>query len=225
MNLIKTALDTVLFDTTDGPLCASLDEGAPDSRLTVVVGDNASGKSFFVRLLASFCNSEKPKIEPIQVSMRYRTMSGMHRAFMYGPFGDEIDSTGNVSMIALQGALTTAKGRERPHWLMLDEPDTGLSDAYARALGTWLAGELHALPERTAGSLVVTHSKALVDSIFRHSPVRPWFIHMGEPLSAEQWLSNTSEKSVEELLALSNRALDLHRAIERRVNRARNDKE
>lgn len=220
MKLIKTALDTILFDEEEGPLAATLTEGAAKAKVAVIVGDNASGKSLFVKIMASLCHAHKPnKVEAIQVSMKYRTASGMHRAFMYGALGDEMDSTGNVSMIAVNGALKTAAGRTSPHWLMLDEPDTGLSESYARALGTWLAQEFEKLGKETKGIAIVTHSKSLVENLFRDSKLTPWFVHIGGSQTPENWLEDTSERSIKDLLGLQDRSHKLFRAIQARIDK------
>lgn len=222
MNLLKTALDTILFgDDEDALLRTSLSEGHPDSRVAVIVGDNASGKSFLVNLIAAFCRDEGEfKAEPIHVSMKHRTTEGMHRAFMYGVFGDAQDSTGNISMSAVTGLLHTAKSRTKPHWALLDEPDIGLSESYARAMGKWLASEFSSLSDHTKGMVLVTHSKALVSALFEHSSMRPWFVHMGEAKTVEEWLADHSERTVEELLALNERSHRLHLTIDKRLEAA-----
>jgi ABC-type branched-subunit amino acid transport system ATPase component len=223
MELLKEALDTVLFgDDEDSLLRASLSEGHPDSRVAVIVGDNASGKSFLVTLISAFCNLNKEhKAEPLQVSMKYRTMEGMHRAFMYGVFGDEADSTGSISMSGVTGLLNTARKREKPHWALLDEPDLGMSESYSRAMGKWLAQEFATLGPLTVGMVLVSHSKALVSSLFENSPHRPWFVHMGPKLAMEDWLQDRSEKTVEELLSLQDRSHHLHLAIEERLKQSK----
>jgi hypothetical protein len=222
MELLKEALDTVLFGDDDGLLHASLSEGHAKSRVAVIVGDNASGKSFLVTLMSAFCKlNEDFKAEPLQVSMKYRTTEGLHRAFMYGVFGDEADSTGSISMSGVSGLLKTAHQREKPHWALLDEPDLGLSESYARAMGKWLAQEFASLGPMTKGMVLVSHSKALVSSLFENSRERPWFVHMGAPLTVEGWLEDRSEKTVEELLSLQDRSHHLHLAIEERLNRSR----
>jgi hypothetical protein len=217
---IKDALDTILFDEAEeGLLRGYLHDGAPDSKLVVVVGDNATGKSFFVRILAGMCNAATPQVEPIQISMKYRTAAGMHRAFMYGPFGDEQDSTGNVSVSVLRSGFRTAHDRKTPHWLLLDEPDIGLSDSYARALGAWICEETGKATAQTEGVMVVTHSKALVRSLFANSGSKPTFVSIGADLTLDAWLADETEKSVEQLLDLSARSRALHRAIDARLDR------
>lgn len=206
--------DNRFMATEGGPLHATLTEGAPSSRLLVMVGDNAAGKSLLVRVLASRLNAEKT--EPLQVSMRYRTQAGMHRAFMFGD--EQEESTGAVSLHAVEGALRTAKGRTSPCWVLLDEPDTGLSESYCGALGNYLAQFADALPTGCCEALVVvTHSKALVRSLAAHSKEAPHFIAVGKRQAGQslpQWLDDNTERSVEDLLGLQATGLDTWRAVQ-----------
>lgn len=203
-----------LFAAQGGPLHGALEEGHPDSRALVLVGPNASGKSLAVRLLSSWLNEEK--VEPLQVSMRYRTQAGIHRAFMFGPFGDAEDSTGNVSVNAIQGAVRTARGRESAHWLFFDEPDIGLSEGYAWAMGAFLAQAVNEGPgPRTQGVVLVTHSRELVRSFFEHCRDTPHFMDMSpQQLHRDEWLGMPQRQSVADLLSLGETSVMTHRAIE-----------
>lgn len=217
----KSSMDELLDDVAEnrltanagGPLHVSLTKGAPESRLAIMVGDNAGGKSLMVKFLASLLNQQKT--EPLQVSMRYRTTAGVQRVFMYGD--DSEESTGAVSLHAVEGALRTANGRESPCWVMLDEPDTGLSDSYCRALGTYLAQHANKLPGKNFEAMViVTHSKTLVESLLANATHRPHFIAVGEHQAGqtpEGWLADTSERSVEDLLGLHKKGMDTWRAV------------
>ena len=215
LELLKDCASNSLTADNGGPLYVSLTEGAPESRLAVMVGDNASGKSLMIRFLATLLNAEKT--EPLQVSMKYRTAAGMHRVFMFGD--DQEESTGAVSLHAVEGALHTANRRESPCWVMLDEPDVGLSGSYCRALGTYLANSANTLPgENFQGMVVVTHSKTLVAALLANAKHRPHFLAVGERhqgQSAEAWLADTSERSVDELLALADKGRDTWKAINR----------
>jgi hypothetical protein len=214
LKLLKHLFTTsVIFAGEEAPLRAHLSEGSPNAQLAIVAGPNASGKSFAIRVLASWLNSEKPKVEPIQVSMKYRTMGGIHRAFMYGD--DTQDSTGSNSMTAVTGGFRTAKGRTSPCWLMLDEPDVGLSEDFAYALGTYIANQVdEGLGEGCKGVVVVTHSRELVRGIVENSKETPHFAHVDdEPLTLQGWLDSSRRRSVEELLDIKRIAVERMRAI------------
>lgn len=212
---LKDAMNSRLFQ--DGqPFKGSLAPGAADSRVVIVAGPNASGKSLLVRLLASWLNDDK--VEPIQVSMRYRTAAGMQRVFMYG--SDEDQSTGATSLHAVQGALRTSRGRTADHWIMLDEPDVGLSDDYAAAMGAYLAQYGNDLPEKARGFLVVTHSRSLVAGLLGDLDRSPHFIHLGAPQSLEDWLNNPrAPRTVEDLLDLERLGTERWRQVEDRLKK------
>lgn len=203
------------FNGDEAPLKAHLDAGDDAAKVLVITGSNASGKSFAIRVLAAWLNAEKPKVEPIQVSMRIRTEAGIHRAFMFGPFGDAQDSTGSVSLTAVQGGLRTAKGRETPCWLMLDEPDTGLSEDFGYAMGQYLAQHANeGLGPNCHGLVVVTHSRELVQGLVDTLSVTPHFVHVDDkPLSIKDWLSAARRRSIDELLGLSEKSVKTFRAL------------
>lgn len=207
--------ESKFFNGADAPLKAHLSTGDEASKVLVITGSNASGKSFAVRVLAAWLSGEKPKVEPIQVSMRVRTEAGIHRAFMFGPFGDAQDSTGSVSLTAVQGGLRTARGRETPCWLMLDEPDTGLSEDFGYAMGQYLAQHANdGLGPNCHGLVVVTHSRELVQGLVDTLGVKPHFVHVDDkPLSIKDWLAAARRRSIDELLGLPEKSVMTFRAL------------
>lgn len=215
-----------LFASKGGPLVATFQEGHPDSRVLLIAGDNATGKSLMIRVLASRLNEDK--IEPLQVSMKYRTMAGMHRCFMFGPLGDAEDSTGNVSLTAIRGALNAAENRESPCWVMLDEPDTGLADGYCAAMGTYLANFGNRMPlNRCQGMSVVTHSRKLISSMLFTLEKTPHFLCFADYKdddSLQAWLDDERDRSVEELMALSGSSNGLFRDIDKVLDEGRERK-
>lgn len=179
------------------------------SRVLLVAGDNASGKSLFVEYLRGYakhfhgCTS-------ISISIRERTgsglsdMSGMRRTMI---FGDESEqSTGATSVRVLQTAFNnldawTQNGHDV--LMVLDEPELGLSDAYSYAMGLLIAQRMSEITSPKANLVVVTHSKrlasGLVDGLAHQVP----FIHMNEALQFTHWVARESVKSVQELLDLN----------------------
>ena len=205
-----------LFKEQGGPLDAKFQAGHPESRVLLMAGENASGKSLMVQVLAAFLGLGK--IEALQVSMRYRTMPGMHRCFMYSAFGDESNSTGAESLTALEGAMRTAEGRTKPTWLMLDEPDTGLADSYCTPMGQHLAQFGNRMPlNQCQGFVVLTHSRKLVQSMAFHLEKQPHFLCFSDLESDDlmtAWLEDERERSLSDLLSLSTRSMELHRAVQ-----------
>lgn len=195
--------DTHLFTHENCPFQAKFYEG--DARVVVVVGENASGKSLLFRIIASKLQRDE-NLLPITISIRERTgsglgeMSGMRRMFM---FGDETEqSTGANSANVLQGGFHNA-GRETPGVLMLDEPEIGLSDGYARAMGELIGREAKALSETCHGVVVVTHNRGLVRGIAQGLDATPTFICTGDsPAPLNEWVGGADTRTVEDLLNL-----------------------
>lgn len=181
----------------DAPCPATLSKG--HERFVLITGDNASGKSFMAKHLKVGFDESGEKIEFIPVSMEMRTAPGMQRAFM---FGMEDHSTGNVSVRSVLTGLRTCRERTQRHFMLLDEPDIGVSESYARAMGEVIAQFVADMPEMTVGLAVVTHSRPLVRELMA---VNPTSIRIGadqRPLS--QWLEEgPGYRSVADLEALA----------------------
>lgn len=216
---------SALFNSEATPFKAFSFAGAP--RVVVVAGDNCTGKSLFVEVLRGWARVHKAVDDTICVSIRERTgsglsdMAGMRRMFM---FGDESEqSTGAVSARVIQTAFTTLATRASEDvrsLLVLDEPELGMSEAYAGALGELIGGEAAKVASPSAGVAIVTHSKALVARLVEALGECPTFVHMGRSLSLQDWLTSKEHRSVADLLALS----DLNHAGRKAVWAATDDR-
>ena len=215
---LQNATDSALMGA-DAPFSAHLSSGL--SRLCVVTGGNATGKSLYVRILQSRTGSQN--ILPISISIRERTGSGLHemagmrRAMM---FGDESEqSTGATSISTVQQGFSNLKShaKEREALLILDEPELGLSEDYAAAMGAWLARETLACANpQELGVVVVTHSRVLVRALANELASvgqTPHFVCMDAPQSLHQWLDNPVVRSVDELLDLPRVGHERRRAV------------
>lgn len=208
--------DSLLFRDEASPFRAALRRGAVS--LVVVTGENASGKSLFVRIAAEFVRKEG--ILPVSVSVRERTgttggeMSGLARVMM---FGDEREqSTGATSVSAVRAALNNLE-RPKGSLLICDEPEMGLSEGYARALGVLLGQGAKSLPARCRGVLVATHSRPLVRGIIEglgRAPTHVACSCTGSPwVGLEHWLEEDEHRSVEDLEALQEAGLERFRQV------------
>lgn len=157
----------------------TLDEGK--SKLVIVSGDNASGKSLIRRVVHS--KLHKKKIELIHTSQQGRTTEGLHRAFIYG--AEDWESTGAISANTLQKSLKTSRSRGEQHCLFWDEPDIGLSDNYAAGLGVAIRDFISDPPALLQMAFLVTHSKALVKQLMS---LNPWNLRLGGCPSLQDWL-------------------------------------
>src|SRR5579883_864579 len=90
-NFFKDILDLRFFTMKDAIRC-SYEPG--ESKLVVVTGENATGKSFLRRVIHSAL--QQNEIELIALSMELRTRVGdIRKAFIYGDEGNS--STGQIS--------------------------------------------------------------------------------------------------------------------------------
>lgn len=209
INVVRTLRDHPGLNHAQSPFSFHLAEGV--GNVVVIVGENASGKSVMFKTLAQ---SLRPHgITGITLSIRERTSGddgGVRRAMMFGQEAQM--STGHVSVGVIERGFRNARNwaeQGNPNVLMLDEPELGLSDGYAGALGEFLAQEAQTLPENAHGLVVVTHSRSLVQRLCAALPTRPHLIVMGDtPLTLEQWWGEPELRSVADLKALQERGRD-----------------
>lgn len=200
------AEDSVLFTDAESPFHASLAKGA--AKLVVVTGENASGKSLFVRV-AGAALQRYVGGTPVSISIRERTgaghseVGGLRRVMM---FGDEQEqSTGATSTTTVATAFNNLD-RPKGSILILDEPELGLSDGYTRAMGEYIGRQTLDIPSKCKGVFVVTHSRALVRGLidgYGKTPTHA-LITAEQPGQAgiAAWMDISEQRSVEDLLAL-----------------------
>ena len=220
---IARALDETCDDAEffgpDGPCPLLHEPGNP--RLVLITGENASGKSFFGKVLRAYPphdGDRKNEIEWMGLSMSKRTESGAIRAFMFGDEGR--DSTGNISLRTIQSGFSTCRSRETIHILQLDEPDIGLSESYAAGLGDYIAQFAADMPDLTEALIVVTHSRHIARRLL---PLNPTCIRIGDLRPTAEWLvSDVIPKTIEDVLALKETAHQRTRAIQSILNGRKN---
>jgi hypothetical protein len=100
------------------------------SRILLISGDNAGGKSFFCKYLSQFVR-EETKMEVMRIGMEMRTTGGMVRSFVFGDEGR--CSTGELTAHSILGVIHNSRQRGHSHMVCLDEPDVGLSEGYQAA--------------------------------------------------------------------------------------------
>jgi hypothetical protein len=204
-----------LFADERSPFTATYTPG--DDRVLLIVGENASGKSLAFRLASQIAASSN--IMAITLSIRERTggglaeMGGMRRAMIFGD--EESSSTGAISARVVESGFENLKNRNAS-LLALEEPELGLSDGYARALGEFIGKKSRELPECACGVMVVTHSRSLGRGMMEGLGATPSFITMSDAYSSyDEWLETQEYRSVEDLLDLRNKAHENFRKIKK----------
>lgn len=197
--IVEEGLLALRLQPGSGPVC-------------LVLGDNASGKSLVRRLLTA--ELRKRGAEPIPLSMEGRAgpdFTGGMKGWIYGD--EDWKSTGHNSAATAETAGRTSRGRTKAHALLMDEPDTGLSERWARSMGRELAKLAADPPPHLAGLFLTTHRVALVREL-EASSVRPHAVLVGEgwPATLDDWLAG-DPRDPEPLAALGERGMALFRKI------------
>lgn len=194
VDLVQIALDLDYFQEINGHVTIPAYWREGEGPLCLVTGDNASGKSFFRRIIGAVCAQAKEKVEYIPISMEARRTISYNPwlTFVYGD--EETEATGVNSTETVLGGIRTSEGRTSNHVIFWDEPDLGLSDSWAAGLGQKLAEFAKKAPTYLTAAFVVTHNKALVSQLF---DVNPHFLHLGvDPEKAPHSLVEWFERPV-----------------------------
>lgn len=219
-SLVEECLTLKYFHPNDDgvvPITAHWRPG--QGNLVVVLGDNASGKSFFRRVVGSVCSHVG--IEHIHISMQGRgDYFGGLRCMVYGD--EETESTGVNSAHTITMGIKTCRAREKEHVIFWDEPDLGLSDNSAAGVGIAIRDFATTMPQNTVAAVVVTHSRALVQQL---APIAPHFLYLGEehvPATIDDWLTAPIVPiPIDDLKKRSNRRFGLISAILNNIKRAK----
>jgi len=172
------------------PIPALFVPQAKPTPLVVVLGENASGKSFLRRVIQQICR--EVAIECIHLSMEGRggEMGGMQalRSMVYG--NERECSTGANSVKTVLHGIRTCQAREARHVIFWDEPDLGLAEGGCVGMGQTIAAYARAPNPLTVAAIVVTHSKPLVREL---ATVSPHYLHLGTapeaaPPTVQAWL-------------------------------------
>jgi hypothetical protein len=181
---VRTLLDRA-FELDYFPKVIPYHRADGSGPLVVILGENASGKSFMRRIVQLLCH--KNEIEFMGISMEGRAKVS-HAPWLAMVYGDESwQSTGCLSVSTVLSGINTCQGRDTPHVIFWDEPDLGLSDSWAAGVGQKICEFAATPPKHTTAAFVVTHNKALVEQLL---PVNPYYVHLGKaPNDAPQTLS------------------------------------
>lgn len=171
-----------------------------NSNITVIFGDNASGKSLLVRLFDSIYRKHDDKISIRISSMANRTVGGVEGAMIFGDQRE--DSTGKVSIRVIALGLNTMIKEDKPSVFIADEPEIGLSPNYSRSLGEYFVNTMAKMDEEKSSLIIVTHNPELVKSIVDSAEHKINFIGVNTKENINEWTNNRKDHSIEDLLML-----------------------
>lgn len=195
-------------------------EANTDCEAVVIYGDNASGKSFIGRILDARFHGHEWNSKAMNMGLRV-SCSGLSKAAIYG---DETEqSTGVTSFKATLRALSSTSKTSGKAFLLLDEPDIGLSPRYARALGKHIAETFNEMKgvKRLA---IVSHNQALIQAFLDNCERNVGSLGIGTNKGLKDWIDDPSDIEIEELIALEEMAFKRHSAIDRQLLEIRRTK-
>lgn len=180
----STLLDVILdldyfHEDGDEPPAIPFHRVDGEGKVVVIVGDNASGKSFCRRIVQAVCQKAQVECIPISVEGRRKVSYMPWLSMVYGD--EEYEATGVNSTHTVLSGITTSKGRETPHIIFWDEPDLGLSEGWAAGVGQKFCAFAQDPPEHLRAAFIVSHSRALIREML---PAKPFYLHLG--VSAEE---------------------------------------
>lgn len=195
------------------PLQRTVQMAESDIPVMLIGGVNASGKSIMASVVETA--AKKCGFGKRVVSMTNRTSSGFERGMV---FGDESDSsTGVNSVSAVLMGLRSCKQDDSPSVLVLDEPDIGLSEEYAGALGEYIAQQMIEPDHQLKLIVVISHSRPLYRRLLAVLPYQPHTIFLGDKTKTfMDWLNGpVPHFGADEIEKLKSRGRETWRAIRR----------
>lgn len=187
----------------------TMDVKNQNSKVVIITGDNASGKSLLLKVLKNYAKKTF-NIKSIMVSLKEQL----------NPLG--VDQTEQRRMVCLKDDLNYSTGvssvesvkrsfdimkkwtQDSDTIILLEEPEIGLAQGYEYALGQFIAENTLKEKDNEAfsGLIIITHSKNVMKGILEQG-VEPIFINMGKDfISMENWLNIDDKKTVGQLLEL-----------------------
>lgn len=190
-DLIRTTLgiETLFSEVPDLSGAIQYRSSVSDtSKLCVILGQNATGKSLVRRCLGEVATRHgAQKVMCISQEKRSDTsFGGLGRVAVFGSEADE--SSGFISARTAMKAMKSSEVWDVPHLVILDEPDLGLSEDYAAGLGARLAAFSLAPPDLLRGLFVISHSRALLAELARVDHSMIGIGGMEAPASLGDWL-------------------------------------
>lgn len=188
------------------------------SKLVLVLGENAGGKSFFRRLFRGMTHPGRrahggdpaiptgpyPVREFIGLSMELRTNTHGMGSMIYG--FEQHSSTGELSARNVQSGIQNAQKRSHPTIIWWDEPDIGASTGAAAGIGQELARFVASDPPLVQAICITSHSTALVQQL---AHLDPHYLYLGDakgPATLEQWFEHQKNPKIispDELVQIS----------------------
>lgn len=178
-------------------------------RVIILTGDNGSGKSLIRKLiprqLSDLNGGEDVKVATTSMDKRAGIDANIGGLSVFNRDCEWL-ATSNNSFSVLKGIVGNTKDR----FVIIDEPEIGMSESLQMSVGRWLDDRLPEVIERNKCVMIITHSKRLVEQIRSDHD----FINI-QGLSEREWLDK--EPEMINLEDWEKHNLEMYRALQKRL--------
>lgn len=169
-------------------------ESIQPNKLTILTGSNGNGKSFIRKLMNSKMGKKFPdrnvKHLVTEISMQKRTDTnnplmgtGFGFTFFDNPQYPTSISTYNLIDSLLYSCIDSVNKKDRSY-IVIDEPEIGMSDESQLGIALFLKDELPKILENSLGIMIITHSKFVVRELKDNAD----FFYTDYDMTADEWL-------------------------------------
>lgn len=185
-------------------ICDALDQ-IHLGKITILTGDNGTGKSLIRKVLASNLAKENGGeiVQLAHSSMDQRTGQHPHLSAMSVMMNDNPwSATSTNSYRFIKALLESSPNR----YIVIDEPEVGMSQSLQASVAEWLNKTLGETKNNYLGVLVITHSKEIVKRL----TTAEVFVNI-QKKTKEEWLN--SEPELMDLEDFEEKTLALFRVL------------
>ena len=164
------------------------------SKILVVYGDNATGKSLISKLLEQILKQDKIAVR--NACVRNRTSSGIEKAMIYGD--EATQSTGATSFNVIKLCLNSCLKDTKESVAILDEPDLGLSSRFSKSLAQFIMSYTKEMNNEQF-VVITSHNKDFIQQLINDSENGVSSFGINTEQNLQDFINNDDIASIEEL--------------------------
>ena len=187
-----------------------------NSKLYLVTGENATGKSFFIKSLVSLLKDKKIKTYHAGLIHRAGDHENGFTEHEYSLIPEVVASSGENTSILLTNGLEGSKAIKDKHVILLDEPSLGFSAGYQIAIADYVLKYMEKVPDSLFGLMIVEHSPLIISGLANANPTH---IRFGDCKSLEQVIGDPYHYSTGDLKKLRGKSKKIRYSITRVLER------
>ena len=183
-------------------------------KVTVVTGNNGSGKSMLRKLvgfyLADKLGLPEKSVCTAQTSMQQRTeLRSDFGALSSAMHDDGTNPTSSETLHKIKQLIAVCK-EDNKRFLIIDEPEIGMGEEMVAALVIFLNEQFKEFPVGCLGVMIITHNRYIVNNLNGE------FLNM-EGKTKDEWINR--EIIPTNLIQFEEDSLGLYRAIQSKLNK------